>query len=153
MKKFKFNLDTVLNFNRSIEKEENLNLQKEILNLKHQTDRLFEKKRQAAEVKESIMKAENSGVQAQELVFWGAYLNSVSSEMDELNGLIKLSQQRVKESRDRLIKKMIARKSLEHLRERRFSDFKDETGRKNQSEADERALTTVYFGSGGSVSN
>jgi flagellar export protein FliJ len=152
MKRFKFRLNTVLNYSRSIENEENLILKTEQLKLKQENERLTELKQQANRIKTDIVKSSDRGITVQELAAWQAYLNTVFSDINHRKAVVEQAEKRVMDSKTRLIEKMKARKSFEHLKQQRTMEFNYELERTNQLDADERALIN-YCATGRSTEN
>ena len=141
MKRFRFRLQTVLNYRRSLKKEEERNLARRNNELHDAESRL-----------ESIIEAQDAGASAAEscetmaeLMLAGEYQQVLRTELDEQRKLVKEAAEAVDEAREAYVEKAVDAEMLETLRRRRTEEHAYEMRRKERKAVDEHVVQRHRF--------
>ncbi|MGM0502034.1 MAG: flagellar export protein FliJ [Bacillota bacterium] len=139
MKKFKFRLEPLLN----LKKQEEKNIQKELLRLRKNYNDLKEKLKEFKEDKQNwqqeLEEKQISGIQTKELLKYRNYINYLNDQIEECNLELDYWREKIEECQDELLDKVKERKKLSKLKEREYKEHWKEYLQEERKQSDEIA--------------
>ena len=139
MKEFEFRLEPLLN----LRKQEEKNIQKELMKLRKKYNDLKDKKSEyKADKKDWQQKLEEEqakGINSTNLVKYHNYIEYLNQEIEEIELEMNYWREQIEECQDRLLDKVKERKKLSKLKERQAEEHWDKFLQEERKQTDEVA--------------
>ena len=139
MKEFEFRLEPLLN----LRKQEEKNIQKELMKLRKKYNDLKDKKSEyKADKKDWQQKLEEEqaeGINSTTLVKYHNYIEYLNQEIEEIELEMNYWREQIEECQDRLLDKVKERKKLSKLKERQAEEHWDKFLQEERKQTDEVA--------------
>jgi flagellar protein FliJ len=141
MKKFKFRLQRVLEYRNVLKKEKERELALRNAELHEAQERL----ERIVAAQDSTAVPDRPEMSMAELMLTGEYLRYLQDALVNQRLLVHQAAEAVEAARDAYIEKAIEAESLEGVKDRRFSEFKEESGRQERREMDKLTVQRYRF--------
>jgi flagellar FliJ protein len=135
-----FKLETLLNYRKTLEEQEQLKLAREMQQLAQQEMQLVRLQEQRARVITELEQRKKKVITASLFTFYMETIHLTDRSIERQRESIAGQKQVVERTRRQVVERMRQRKVLEQLRKRGYEEFLQESLRQELKENDEQAL-------------
>jgi flagellar FliJ protein len=140
MKRFRFRLDTLLDYRNYLERRAQIELATAIREVERRKEEVNRISLQRREMARECDDASARGVDVPLYLMYRSYLQSLDDHLEKAHLNVKEGEERLLERRSRLDKETIKKKSLVSLKERQLEDHLMSSQRDEQKTMDELVL-------------